>query len=75
LLVIVFISYLQTIDAYPHGGGSYTVASENLGANAGLLYNSVVFISPRPSASRFAIFTLACPRPHRILWAGEAAFT
>jgi amino acid transporter len=32
LLVIVFISYLQTIDAYPHGGGSYTVASENLGA-------------------------------------------
>ena len=37
LLVIVFISYLQTIDAYPHGGGSYTVASENLGASAGLL--------------------------------------
>ena len=37
LLVIVFISYLQTIDAYSHGGGSYTVTSENLGANAGLL--------------------------------------
>src|SRR6202789_4014288 len=34
LLVIVFISYRQTIDAYPHGGGSYNVASENLGANA-----------------------------------------
>jgi amino acid transporter len=34
LLAIVFISYLQTIDAYPHGGGSYTVASENLGANS-----------------------------------------
>jgi amino acid transporter len=31
LLVIVFFSYPQTIDAYPHGGGSYTVASENLG--------------------------------------------
>src|SRR3984893_13903485 len=37
LLAIVYVSYLQTIDAYPHGGGSYTVASENLGANAGLL--------------------------------------
>src|ERR1700683_4972278 len=35
LLTIVFFSYLQTIDAYPHGGGSYTGASENLGANAG----------------------------------------
>src|ERR1035441_4164047 len=37
LLAIVYFSYCQTIDAYPHGGGSYTVASENLGANAGLL--------------------------------------
>lgn len=27
----------QTIRAYPHGGGSYIVASENLGATAGLL--------------------------------------
>jgi hypothetical protein len=31
LLAIVYISYLQTIDAYPHGGGSYTVASEKPG--------------------------------------------
>src|SRR5450432_3606541 len=37
LLVIVFFSYRQTIDAYPSGGGSYTVATENLGAGAGLL--------------------------------------
>lgn len=37
LLVIVFFSYRQTIEAYPHGGGSYTVASENLGSGAGLL--------------------------------------
>src|SRR5271155_3013225 len=37
LLVIVFFSYRQTIAAYPGGGGSYTVASENLGENAGLL--------------------------------------
>jgi hypothetical protein len=31
LLAIVYFSYCQTIEAYPHGGGSYTVASENLG--------------------------------------------
>lgn len=37
LLVIVYFSYCQTIEAYPNGGGSYTVASENLGDGAGLL--------------------------------------
>src|SRR5215472_11980382 len=37
LLGIVYFSYRQTIMAYPHGGGSYTVASENLGTKAGLL--------------------------------------
>jgi amino acid transporter len=37
LLGIVYFSYRQTIMAYPQGGGSYTVASENLGVWAGLL--------------------------------------
>jgi amino acid transporter len=37
LLGIVYFSYRQTIAAYPSGGGSYTVASENLGARMGLL--------------------------------------
>jgi len=37
LLVIVYFSYRQTIAAYPGGGGSYTVASENLGPRMGLL--------------------------------------
>jgi amino acid transporter len=37
LLFIVYFSYLQTIAAYPHGGGSYTVARMNLGAFSGLL--------------------------------------
>src|SRR5450631_3964040 len=37
LLSIVYFSYRQTIEAYPQGGGSYTVASENLGTWAGLL--------------------------------------
>src|SRR3984893_14077733 len=44
LLAIVFFSYLQTIDAYPHGGGSYTVASENLGEYAGLLAAAALMI-------------------------------
>src|ERR1700733_15194300 len=37
LLLIVYVSYQQTIGAYPLGGGSYTVARENLGAFPGLL--------------------------------------
>src|SRR5947199_1120449 len=37
LLAILYISYWQTIEAYPTSGGSYTVAHEHLGANAGLL--------------------------------------
>src|SRR5947208_9261077 len=37
LLVLVGLSYRQTIFAYPNGGGSYTVAKENLGTGAGLV--------------------------------------
>ncbi len=44
LLTIVFFSYRQTIDAYPSGGGSYTVARENVGAGAGLLAASALMI-------------------------------
>ena len=44
LLGIVYFSYRQTITAYPHGGGSYTVASENLGEGAGLLAAAALMI-------------------------------
>jgi amino acid transporter len=44
LLVIVYFSYRQTIAAYPSGGGSYTVASENLGEKAGLLAAAALMI-------------------------------
>ena len=44
LLVIVYFSYRQTIEAYPNGGGSYTVASENLGNGAGLLAAAALMI-------------------------------
>jgi amino acid transporter len=44
LLAVVFISYLQTIEAYPGGGGSYTVARENLGESTALLAASALMI-------------------------------
>ena len=44
LLVIVFFSYRQTIAAYPGGGGSYTVARENLGTFPGLLAAAALMI-------------------------------
>ena len=37
LMAIVAVSYRQTIKAYPQGGGSYSVASENLGHGPGLV--------------------------------------
>src|SRR5260370_14917185 len=37
LLVVVSVSYQQTIHAYPSGGGSYIVARANLGPTAGLV--------------------------------------
>ena len=44
LLGIVYFSYRQTIAAYPGGGGSYTVARENLGDFPGLLAAAALMI-------------------------------
>ncbi len=44
LLTIVYFSYRQTIEAYPQGGGSYTVAGQNLGPFAGLLAATALMI-------------------------------
>src|SRR5438067_3336171 len=44
LLTIVYFSYRQTIEAYPSGGGSYTVATENLGEKPGLLAAAALMI-------------------------------
>jgi amino acid transporter len=44
LLVIVYFSYRQTIAAYPGGGGSYTVATENLGTGPGLLAAAALMV-------------------------------
>ncbi|MFE4452848.1 APC family permease [Streptomyces sp. NPDC056796] len=37
LMVVVVLSYRQVVRAYPGGGGSYAVASANLGPSAGLV--------------------------------------
>jgi amino acid transporter len=44
LLAIVVTSYRQTIYGYPHGGGSYTVARENLGVHAGLIAAAALMV-------------------------------
>lgn len=44
LLGIITLSYRQVILAYPSGGGAYIVASDNLGANAGLVAGSSLLI-------------------------------
>lgn len=36
ILITLYLSYQQTISAYPNGGGAYVVASENLGKRFGL---------------------------------------
>ncbi|MBI3636476.1 MAG: APC family permease [Candidatus Rokubacteria bacterium] len=78
LLIIVAISYQQTIHAYPSGGGSYIVARANLGAVPGLvaaaalLVDYVLTVSVSVAAGVAAI-TSAIPElaPWRV-WLGVA---
>lgn len=44
LLVLLTLSYRQTIDKYPNGGGAYTVAKENLGLIAGVTAGAALSI-------------------------------
>ncbi|HUN31971.1 MAG TPA: APC family permease [Trebonia sp.] len=66
LMLAVGISYRQTIRAYPQGGGSYIVASQNLGrvlglaAAAGLLIDYVMTVAVS-IASGVAAITSALP--------------
>ncbi|MFW2487498.1 APC family permease [Clostridium chromiireducens] len=45
LLIILTISYIQIIRAYPQGGGAYKVAKENIGTKAGLAAGAGLIIS------------------------------
>ena len=74
LLGIVYFSYRQTIAAYPGGGGSYTVATENLGDGAGLLAAAALMIDYILTAAvgisaGVTALTSAVPRmqPHTLL--------
>jgi amino acid transporter len=64
LIVVVAISYRQTIYAYPGGGGSYTVAKENLGtfpgevAGASLLIDYILTVAVSVSAGVLAIISM-----------------
>lgn len=44
LLFILTVSYIQIIRAYPHGGGAYMVAKENLGVKYGLIAGAALLI-------------------------------
>ena len=44
LLTILYVSYRQTIRAYPANGGAYTVSKDNLGTNASLLAAAALMI-------------------------------
>jgi amino acid transporter len=65
LLLIVVTSYRQTVRAYPHGGGSYIVAKENLGqipglvAAAAILTDYVLTVAVSITAGTVAITTVA----------------
>jgi amino acid transporter len=67
LLAIVALSYEQTVHAYPNGGGSYIVGSENLGmipgltAGAALLVDYVMTVAVSV-ASGVAALTSAFPQ-------------
>jgi amino acid transporter len=61
LMIIVVISYRQTVRAYPSGGGAYIVSKDNLGtlpgliAAAALLIDYVLTVSVSVVAGVFAI--------------------
>ncbi|MFZ2174394.1 MAG: APC family permease [Rhodococcus sp. (in: high G+C Gram-positive bacteria)] len=44
LLAVVVLSYRQVVRAYPSGGGSYEVVSENLGPIAGLVVAAALLV-------------------------------
>ena len=69
LLGILYFSYRQTVVAYPSGGGSYTVASENLGVWAGLLAAAALIVDYLLNAAvgisaGVAALVSACPSLH-----------
>lgn len=44
LLLVVLLSYRQTITAYPNGGGAYVVSKENISQGAGLVAGASLLV-------------------------------
>ena len=44
LLIVLYLSYRQTVVAYPTNGGAYTVSKENLGRDASLLAAAALMV-------------------------------
>ncbi len=73
VLAILYVSYWQTIEAYPTNGGSYIVVKENLGANAGLIAATALMIDYILNvavgiSAGVGALTSAVPELHPILW-------
>jgi len=76
VLAIVILSEIRVIHAYPHGGGSYQVASENLGmipglvAAAALLIDYTLTIAVSTAAGVAALSSAFPPiHEHRVVYA------
>jgi len=76
ILAIVVTSYLQVVRAYPNGGGSYVVASQNLGtipglvAAAALLVDYVLTVSVSVAGGVLAITTAVPALDPSKVWIG-----
>lgn len=79
LMAIVAFSYYQTIHAYPNGGGTYLVSTENLGSGAGkvagasLLIDYVLTVAVSISSGVSAIVSMYGPAQHYAVAIGVAA--
>ena len=52
VMLIVVLSYRQTVHAYPSGGGDYEVATVNMGPTSGLVVASALLVD--------YVLTVAC---------------
>lgn len=79
LMVVVGFSYYQTIHAYPKGGGTYLVSTENLGSKAGrvagasLLIDYVLTVAVSISSGVAAVISMFPPAQHYAIAIGCGA--
>jgi hypothetical protein len=69
LMLVVGLSYRQTIRAYPRGGGSYIVASDNLGELPGLVAAAGLMLDYVLTACCSSSRATSTPRATSCAWA------